>query len=108
MPDRFGAPGPAPQWCGVRDATRPGPTAPQGERSFAGTDLSAVLGNGWERGADYLTVNVWTRDPDATGMPVMVYVHGGGFLSGSGHASAYDGTSFARDGVVLVTLNYRL
>jgi para-nitrobenzyl esterase len=108
LPDRFGPPGPAPTWDGVRDATRPGPTAPQATRTIAGADLSAVLGNGWERGPDYLNVNIWTPDPDAQGLPVLVYVHGGGFLSGSGHAAMFDGTQFAKDGVVLVTLNYRL
>ncbi len=114
VPDRFGAPGPAPTWTDVLDATTPGPTAPQGERSFAGTDMSAILGTGWDRGDQYLTLNIWTVGQEGTGRqkeaarPVMVYVHGGGFLSGSGHASMYDGTDFARDGVVLVTLNYRL
>nr|WP_305874552.1 carboxylesterase family protein [Kutzneria sp. CA-103260] len=104
--DRFGPPGPAPAWAGVLDATTPGPTAPQGARSFAGTDMSAILGTGWDRGDPYLTLNIWSTQRQAR--PVMVYVHGGGFLSGSGHASMYDGTDFARDGVVLVTLNYRL
>lgn len=106
--DRFGAPEAAPAWAGVLDATTPGPTAPQGERSFAGTDMSAILGTGWDRGSDYLTLNIWSANSNGPAMPVMVYVHGGGFLSGSGHASMYDGTDFARDGVVLVTLNYRL
>lgn len=105
--DRFGAPGPPPTWAGVRAATSPGPTAPQGDRSFTG-DTSAILGAGWERGDDYLALNIWSAHSDGRAMPVMVYVHGGGFLSGSGHASMYDGTDFARDGVVLVTLNYRL
>jgi para-nitrobenzyl esterase len=57
---------------------------------------------------DSLNLNVWTPDPGTKGLPVMVYVHGGGFVIGSGAATAFDGTSFARDGVVLVTLNYRL
>ena len=70
--------------------------------------MSAILGNGWERGDEYLTLNVWAPDDDVTGRPVMVYVHGGGLLSGSGHASMYDGTNFARDAIVLVTVNYRL
>ncbi|AEM84879.1 carboxylesterase family protein [Streptomyces violaceusniger] len=100
---RFAAPIPV---HGAPGADGPGPTAPVPERPFA-ADLSPVLGHGWVRGEDYLTVNVWTPRTDGNA-PVMVFVHGGGFLSGTGQAPLYDGTSFARDGVVLVTLNYRL
>ncbi|MGW2327715.1 carboxylesterase/lipase family protein [Streptomyces sp. NPDC001700] len=102
---RFAAPTPVE---GVRGFDGPGPTAPAPVRRFA-VDLSPVMGPGWVRGDDYLTLNVWTPEvrPDANA-PVMVFVHGGGFLSGTGQAPLYDGTSFTRDGVVLVTLNYRL
>ncbi|WP_246258388.1 carboxylesterase/lipase family protein [Amycolatopsis anabasis] len=100
---RFGAPVPV---DGDRGFDGPGPTAPAPPRRFP-LDLSPVIGPGWVRGEDYLTVNVWT--PSTTGSaPVLVFVHGGGFVSGTGQAPLYDGTSFARDGVVLVTLNYRL
>src|SRR5690606_4159459 len=54
-----------------------------------------------------LYLNVWTPSLDGS-LPVMVWIHGGGFEMGSGSSPLYDGTSFARDGVVLVTLNYRL
>ncbi|WP_243789775.1 carboxylesterase/lipase family protein [Saccharopolyspora gloriosae] len=107
-PARFAAPRPAPRWDGVRDATRPGPTAPSPERAFGALDMAPFFGPGWVRGEDYLTVNVWTPDTAARGLPVMVFVHGGGFVSGSAQAALYDGTGFSRDGVVLVTLNYRL
>ncbi|MCG0286261.1 carboxylesterase family protein [Streptomyces sp. PSAA01] len=100
---RFAAPTPV---HGAPGGDGPGPTAPAPERRFA-VDLSPTLGQGWVRGEDYLTVNVWTPRTDGSA-PVMVFVHGGGFLSGTGQAPLYDGTSFARDGVVLVTLNYRL
>jgi para-nitrobenzyl esterase len=59
------------------------------------------------RGEDSLNLNVWTPDPGGSA-PVMVWLHGGGFLNGSGSVPCYDGSAFARDGVVLVTLNYRL
>ncbi|WP_432009993.1 carboxylesterase/lipase family protein [Streptomyces cucumeris] len=107
---RFAAPVPV---DGVPGADGPGPTAPAPERSFA-LDLSPVVGPGWVRGEDYLTLNVWTPRTDGgtpradRGAPVMVFVHGGGFVSGTGQAPLFDGTSFARDGVILVTLNYRL
>lgn len=112
---RFAAPGPAPTWHGVRDATRPGPTAPAPPRGgFGGLDLSPVTGPPPPppptptRGDSYLTVTVTTPDPGAGGLPLLVFIHGGGLLSGTGQAALYDGRPFARNGVVLVTLNYRL
>ncbi|MFD2421072.1 carboxylesterase/lipase family protein [Amycolatopsis pigmentata] len=104
---RFAAPSPAPSWDGVRDATEPGPTAPAPARDFGRLDLTPVLGRP-VRGAGYLTVTVTTPDPAAGGLPVLVFVHGGGFTAGTGQADLYDGAGFARDGVVVVTLNYRL
>ncbi|HEX7303736.1 carboxylesterase/lipase family protein [Lentzea sp.] len=105
---RFAAPAEHEPWQGVRDATRFGPTAPQAPRVLGAMDLRAYFGDGWHRGEDHLTVNVWTPDATATGLPVMVFVHGGGFVAGSGRSALYDGSAFARDGVVLVTVNYRL
>ncbi|MCP2163561.1 carboxylesterase/lipase family protein [Goodfellowiella coeruleoviolacea] len=106
---RFAAPTPAPSWSGVRDATSPGPTAPAPVRGgFGDLDMRPILGPGWFPGPDYLGVNVWTPDPSAAGLPVLVFVHGGGFVAGSARAAVADGTGFARRGVVLVTLNYRL
>ncbi|RJQ73763.1 carboxylesterase/lipase family protein [Pseudonocardiaceae bacterium YIM PH 21723] len=105
---RFAAPTPHDPWPDVRDATRPGPTAPQPRRDgFGALDMSVYFGPGWVPGADYLTVNVWSP-PEGRDCPVMVFVHGGGFVAGANRAPLYDGTSFARDGVVLVTVNYRL
>lgn len=105
---RFAAPAPHEPWQGVRDATRPGPTAPQPHRDgFGRLDMSPFFGPGWVRDPDYLTVNVWAP-PAAQQAPVMVFVHGGGFVSGSTRSPLYDGSAFARDGVVLVTVTYRL
>lgn len=58
-------------------------------------------------GDESLNLNIWTSDVRGSA-PVMVWLHGGGFLNGSGSLPCYDGSAFARDGVVLVTLNYRL
>lgn len=104
---RFAPPAPHPGWSGVRDGTRPSPTAPQPVRDFGRLDMTPYFGPGWVPGAEYLTVDVHT--PAAVGrQPVMVFVHGGGFVTGSNRAALYDGSAFARDGVVLVTVNYRL
>ncbi|MFI8872711.1 carboxylesterase/lipase family protein [Streptomyces sp. NPDC055243] len=110
---RFAAPAPHAPWDGVRDATAAGPTAPQAERNLGGIDMSPYFGPGWVPGDDYLTLDVWAPDhpgrrDSEEALPVMVFVHGGGFVAGSTRAGLYDGTAFARDGVVLVTVNYRL
>lgn len=51
---------------------------------------------------------MWTPDPGGAGLPVMVFIHGGAFVAGTGSAPVYDGAAFASGGVVLVTINYRL
>jgi para-nitrobenzyl esterase len=105
---RFAAPAPAPPWTGVRDATAPGPNAPQPTRAIPGIDLTPILGRGWRRGDDYLTLDVWTPDPGGAGLPVMVFVHGGAFVAGEPGAPVYDGSALAGAGVVLVAVTYRL
>ncbi|PXX71584.1 carboxylesterase type B [Nocardia tenerifensis] len=106
---RFAAPARGERWAGVREAGEYGATAPQPSLHPAHAVLGPLTGPGWVMGdGEYLNLNVWTPEPGAGGLPVMVYIHGGGFMIGAGSAPAFDGTSFARDGVVLVTINYRL
>jgi para-nitrobenzyl esterase len=105
---RFAPPAPHPGWDGVRDATGHGATAPQPVRDFGVLDMRPYFGPGWVRGTEYLTLDVHTPAADDAARPVMVFVHGGGFVTGSSQAALYDGGAFIRDGIVLVTLNYRL
>ena len=102
---RFAAPVPAPGWDGVRDCTAFGPTAPKPPYPVP---VDLLLPEPVVPGEDVLNLNVWTPDPSADGLPVLVWIHGGAFVNGSGAVPQYDGTAFARDGVVCVTINYRL
>ncbi|MBJ8344635.1 carboxylesterase/lipase family protein [Antrihabitans sp. YC2-6] len=102
---RFRAPTPAATWDGIRDATEHGPTCTQ---SPYPPPLEALLPKKQIPGPDYLNVNVWAPETGASGLPVMVWIHGGAFTRGSNSISNYDGSAFARDGVVLVSINYRL
>ncbi len=101
---RFAAPAPPASWSEPRECTRPGPTAPKPPYRAVVVDL---LPEPVVEGEDCLHVNVWS--PDLTGSaPVLVWVHGGSFQNGSNAVPVYDGAAFARDGVVLVSVNYRL
>ncbi|MFF8380035.1 carboxylesterase/lipase family protein [Streptomyces sp. NPDC015661] len=111
---RFRAPEPAEPWEGVREATAFGPTAPK--RPYA-PPLDALLPDPDVAGDDCLNLNVWAPWPTAGtggdgagdgGRAVMVWIHGGSLVHGSTAVPVYDGTAFARDGVVLVSVNYRL
>ncbi len=105
---RFEPPQPVTGWEGLRATSATHCSAPQRVGSVPGVDLASLLGPAWTPCDDYLTLNVWQPPVSTAGMPVMVYVHGGGFVSGSKDAPVHDGTSFARDGVVCVSINYRL
>jgi para-nitrobenzyl esterase len=101
---RFAAPAPPVPWDGVRECTSFGPTALKPPYPVP---VDVLLPEPVIPGEDVLNLNVWTPD-GAEGLPVLVWVHGGAFVNGSGAVPQYDGTAFARDGVVTVTFNYRL
>ncbi|MCN9243037.1 carboxylesterase family protein [Streptomyces sp. RY43-2] len=105
-PLRFRAPAAPARRSGVREATAYGPTAPHAPYA---PPFDALIPENEIPGEDCLNLNIWTPEPrPGAGLPVMVWLHGGAFSNGSGSASGYDGSAFARDGVVCVTLNYRL
>jgi para-nitrobenzyl esterase len=91
-------------WAGIRKADRFGPVAYQ-IRPPGPLDRERMP----VQSEDCLYLNIWVRPaPAGEKMPVMVWIHGGGFMVGSGSRAVYDGAALARKGVVLVTFNYRL
>jgi para-nitrobenzyl esterase len=96
-PRRFAPPAPVEPWDGVRDCTEFGPVCPQMQPVG-----DAVADE------DCLSLNVWTPAVDDARRPTLVWLHGGGYAAGRGSSPDSDGAAFARDGAVLVSLNYRL
>jgi hypothetical protein len=98
---RWMPPQPVKVWDGVRVCTSSGPWCPQ---------PAPLFGN--ETGPqdeDCLYLNVWSPEPqENVRFPVMVWIHGGGWTTGSGAQSMYDGERLAQEGIVVVTINYRL
>lgn len=104
-PGRFRPPVPHEPWSGVRDALAFGCDAVQPPPA----GLTGMLGEPRAQSEDCLTLNVWTPGSDAARRPVLVWVHGGGFTTGSSASPLYDGATLARRGdVVVVSFNYRL
>jgi para-nitrobenzyl esterase len=100
---RWQAPKPAAPWQGARKA------AEFGSRCLQGQIFGDIVFT--DKSEDCLSLNIWTPagGPEAGGrVPVMVWIHGGGFQAGAGAEPRHDGEAFARKGVVLVTFNYRL
>jgi len=102
---RWRRPEPPVAWSGVRDADQFGPIAPQPPP----VPGMSIRGDPSDRSEGCLNLNVWTPALDEAARPVLVWIHGGGFTSGSGSSLLYRGDRLARMGdVVVVTINYRL
>ncbi|MDR3510766.1 MAG: carboxylesterase family protein [Caulobacteraceae bacterium] len=100
---RWRPPAAATHWDSIRQATAYGHDCMQ--KPMPG-DLAPI---GVEPGEDCLFLNVWRPAAAATAkLPVMVWIHGGGFVNGGSSPAVYDGSQFARQGIVLVSFNYRL
>lgn len=104
---RFRPPQPVAPWTGERDATKFGTVAAQ-SRDPAIAMMSGI-GDKIVSGEDCLTLNVFSPGADGAKRPVVVWIHGGAFIMGSGSTPLYHGQSFAsRHDIVVVTINYRL
>ena len=99
---RWRPPVPMPRWKGVRAAQAMGVACMQPPMAAGPYDRGAV-----PMSEDCLTLDV-TAPADARKAPVMVWIHGGTLIWGSGHSEMYDGREFAKRGVLLVSINYRL
>lgn len=101
---RFAAPQPPLRWQETRDCTKYGPTAQRKQLAeVTAIPEPSIPGDG------VLNLNVFTPRTDKNAkLPVLVWIHGGGFVAGSAASPWYDGASFNRDGVVVVSIGYRL
>ncbi|ULP44640.2 carboxylesterase family protein [Mycobacterium lentiflavum] len=102
--DRLNPPRRPDSWSGVREATAFGAEVPQLKPD--NPHWAALLPDPAVSGEDCLNLNIWTPELGSAALPVMVWIPGGMFEFGSG--ASYDGSRFARDGVVCVTINYRV
>src|SRR5271169_4653942 len=105
---RWRPPQPLTHWEGVRKADQFSSTCTQPARTGTSLLLPTAKRLG-ETSEDCLYLNVWTAAKSSRErLPVMVYIHGGGYRDGSGSALVFDGEALAKKGVILVTTNYRL
>ena len=106
---RFAPPAEPAAWTEPQEAVAFGPSAPQPQRGRLSLFDSWVPDPDPGISEDCLFLNVWTPALDDSKRPVMVWLHGGGFTTGSGSSNAYDGVRLANRGdVVIVTVNHRL
>jgi carboxylesterase type B len=104
--NRFRPPQPVEPWGGVRDALTYGPKAPQLPYP---PPIDVLIPEFARSGEDCLNLNIWSANLGLAGQPVMVWIPGGMFeFHATGASPWYDGSRFAQDGIVCVTINYRV
>lgn len=105
---RWRAPQPAQPWRSVRKADNFGPSCIQNLDEERKPWTWEFMAHG-DISEDCLYLNVWTSAPKSSGgRPVLVFIHGGGFIEGSSEVPVYNGEALAKKGLVVVTINYRL
>lgn len=102
--DRFAPPSPV-AWDGVIDDSRRGPACPQPPSTLAAVVGNSVEGLSFDEHCQVLSV---TAPAGASGLPVMVWFHGGAYVTGSGESTKYEAGLLASEGVVVVSVSYRL
>ncbi len=107
---RFRAPAEHEAWEGVRDCTGFGRICPQMDLTKIGFYSREFYDSHPEESEDCLYLNIWTPADacEESGLPVLFWIHGGGYMNGYGHEKEFDGEGFNGRGVILVTINYRL
>ena len=100
---RWKSPQPVKSWTNIRECVEFGPICPQpGSPGMKEEDIKTAS-------EDCLYLNIWAPlKKSAEKKPVMVWIHGGAFVVGSGSSETYNGTNYAKQGLIIVTLNYRL
>ena len=102
---RWKPPQPVVPWDGVRDAMAPGPICMQTGPAFI---RAPTASDDDPESEDCLLLNIWAPTETQEPLPVMVWIHGGGFFNGPGSLPNYDGTRIVEHDVVLVSINYRV
>lgn len=106
--NRWRAPQPVPAWQGTRAADAYGPSCPQAIVPDGFGPWTQEYVPSGPTSEDCLSLNVWRPAGAVRNLPVLVWIHGGGFTSGSASVPVYDGAALARQGIVVVSINYRL
>jgi para-nitrobenzyl esterase len=106
---RWKAPQPHKKWDGILNCSEFGPAAMQADPQPFYMWTSEFIAPADKMSEDCLYLNIWTKTKsNDEKLPVIVFIHGGGFSSGSGAVPVYDGEAMAKTGVVFVTINYRV
>lgn len=107
--NRFMAPRPVANWTGVRDALHFGDRCSQERETFGDAPVLSWYAQTEPFSENCCVLNVFTPEVGSARLPVMVYIHGGGYSTGGGGGAVLDGSNLARFGdVVVVTVNHRL